>query len=641
MATQRYDITERVVSYLGIPSTTNPLYINTKFNYDYAFNGIPFLSATSEAYPYLRQLLDIRKQQIDQSNEPGEQSLSNWWLRSQSTFTGGSGIKFLEPTSDARVMRSSQYSYGLDVWTEGQVSLLNAMSSIDAGHTISCVCFDNSGVEKIITATTNRIEIRSTSGGSTGSITTGFVGSILGVVSIGNGFIFWTSTTSGGIYVVSGALTAATKIYSPSNPGSNAHTIDRVWFIKNRLIVAQTDSNGKKNLTEAGLTTATPTGLSTTHIIEIDQSSWVWSDVTETPTGFLMSGYSGNYSTISKVTLQSSGTTSALTYPVVVAELPLGETVRTIRGYLGSYVGIGTSQGIRVGTIDSTGSITYGPLIVKTTNPVTHVVGFDRFLWFAAKSSVNGFTGTYRVDLSDPDAADFFPYAGDVVTTGNDGVTNMSMLSTGKVVLSTDSGKLWIEGSTKVTNGTLRTGLIRYSTIESKVFKRIRIRGNIQNGNTIVVSSVSQDNAVTSLFTYTAGSINEEVQITPSTPLDCLAFQFDITSTGTSSPLLYSYQIKSLPAVNKGENIQVNLLCFDYETDKHGNRLGVESSSKTRFELLRDSIKNGDTAIMQDLNTGEKVVVVIDGLDFKQTAPPRAGMSGFGGILTITARTIV
>lgn len=48
--------------------------------YDYAVNGIPFLSAASKDSPYGRQSAKVNKDQIDTSKEVGEQSLSNWWL---------------------------------------------------------------------------------------------------------------------------------------------------------------------------------------------------------------------------------------------------------------------------------------------------------------------------------------------------------------------------------------------------------------------------------------------------------------------------------------------------------------------------------------------------------------------------------
>ena len=626
MPTQRYDITEDVVSYLGIPQAQDTLFSNTSFNYDYAFNGIPFLSATSEQYPYRRQLIDIRKQQFDASNDPGEQSLTGWWLRSQSSFTGGAGIKFLEPTSDERVMRSYDYSYGLDVWTEGQVSLLNTMSSSSTSQNFMCV-FNDNGTERIVTASATTITIRDTAGASVTTVSMAAVsGNVKEIISAGDRFVAWTDANK--IYYYNRATTAMVQHHSFASG-----TIQGLWLVKNRLIVALSSE-----LREVPIIWGSG---SDTSAVTAPNTSWTWSSVIETPVGFLAAGYSGNYSAVYQIGLDSAGSIVKLTAPRITTEMPLGEIIWALRGYLGVYVGIGTSKGFRVGTIDSSGFLTYGPLIATTANAVTNIVANDSYMWFGAKSSVNGSTGTFRIDLSSPDNSGFFPYAGDVTTTGTDGIIDMAMLSTGKMVISTDGGKLWIETSTKLSSGVLRTGLMRFSTFEPKVFKRVRLRGSIPGNCGITISSVTQAGVANSLFTSTSASIGQDIQVTPSEPIDCLAFQFELTSNGTSTPVFYGYQIKSLPAVTKGENIQVSLFCFDYETDKHGTRFGIEESSRVRFSLLRDAVNNGDTVTMQNLNTGEQLIVVVDGFDFTQTAPPRPGMSGFGGILTITVRTIL
>ena len=57
--------------------------------------------------------------------EPGEQTLTSWWLRSQSSFHYGQGVKFFEPAQDESLRFQYTYSKGCDVWTKGQVTLLS------------------------------------------------------------------------------------------------------------------------------------------------------------------------------------------------------------------------------------------------------------------------------------------------------------------------------------------------------------------------------------------------------------------------------------------------------------------------------------------------------------------------------------
>jgi len=104
-------------------------YTASGYAYDVAINGLPFFIAASDDNPYRRVTAQYRKQQIDQSREPGEQTLTGWWLRSQSSFHYGQGIKFFEPIQDESLRFQYTESKGLDVWTKGQATLLKSCNS--------------------------------------------------------------------------------------------------------------------------------------------------------------------------------------------------------------------------------------------------------------------------------------------------------------------------------------------------------------------------------------------------------------------------------------------------------------------------------------------------------------------------------
>ena len=93
------DITEAIPYTLSNPAGSTS-YIATGEAYDVALAGLPFFIGASDEIPYRRVTAQYRKQQIDQSREPGEQTLTGWWLRSQSSFHYGQGIKFFEPIQD-------------------------------------------------------------------------------------------------------------------------------------------------------------------------------------------------------------------------------------------------------------------------------------------------------------------------------------------------------------------------------------------------------------------------------------------------------------------------------------------------------------------------------------------------------------
>jgi len=130
---------------VGIPyPLSNPAgsttYSPTGVNYDFAFSGLPFFAAMDDQTPYRRVTAQYRKQQIDQTREAGEQTLTGWWLRSQSSFHQGAGIKFFEPIQDESLRFQYTDSKGVDVWTRGQVTLLN---DVDATHHTTANLNDN------------------------------------------------------------------------------------------------------------------------------------------------------------------------------------------------------------------------------------------------------------------------------------------------------------------------------------------------------------------------------------------------------------------------------------------------------------------------------------------------------------------
>jgi hypothetical protein len=124
-----YDITEGIPVPLSNPSTTVN-YTPTAEAYDVAINGQPFFIAANDDSPYRRVTAQYRKQQIDQTREAGEQTLTGWWVRSQSSFHQGQGIKFFEPLQDESLRFQYTESKGLNVWEKGQVTLINDVDSV-------------------------------------------------------------------------------------------------------------------------------------------------------------------------------------------------------------------------------------------------------------------------------------------------------------------------------------------------------------------------------------------------------------------------------------------------------------------------------------------------------------------------------
>jgi len=93
------DITDPIPYPLSNPAGGQN-YASIGIAYDVAIAAQPFFLNNTDETPYRRVTAQYRKNQVDMSREPGEQTLTGWWLRSQSTFHYGQGIKFFEPAQD-------------------------------------------------------------------------------------------------------------------------------------------------------------------------------------------------------------------------------------------------------------------------------------------------------------------------------------------------------------------------------------------------------------------------------------------------------------------------------------------------------------------------------------------------------------
>ena len=125
------DITEDFAYDLAVSAEATNNYQLSDISFDIAVNNMPFFIAATDEQPYRRESAPYKREQIDQTTEPGEQSFTGWWFRSQSSFHLGAGAKFFEPVQDETLRFRFQDSEGVDVWTKGQASLLK---DVDTSH---------------------------------------------------------------------------------------------------------------------------------------------------------------------------------------------------------------------------------------------------------------------------------------------------------------------------------------------------------------------------------------------------------------------------------------------------------------------------------------------------------------------------
>jgi hypothetical protein len=631
------DITEGLVYNLSNPAgSTN--YSSTGEAYDIAIAGLPFFLMNSDDAPYRRVTAQYRKQQIDQSREPGEQTLTGWWLRSQSSFHLGAGIKFFEPIQEESLRFQYTESKGIDIWTRGQATLLNDTASFYSGSAPAQLIGFNDGTNDCIYVTDGSALKKITTGGSATTITqAGTASTIYSITTDGSNYYFINGTKvhKGSV----GASPADAEIYN--TPGVTRATIR---FVKQRLILAIGNVLYELNA-NATSSAALPTALYT-H----PNANWVWSSIAEGPQAIYVSGYdpNGTSSSVFKITLDAAVPNSlgfpTLSVPTVIIDMPEGERINDFDVYLGAYAILATNLGFRVGISDATGDVQYGPLLFKDA-PCTAIAFRDSFAYIASK--IDGEAGLVRVDLGTNVLAGslFFPWAWDLVATGTTTTASqVAFFGNSDRAAFTNGNNTWAESTTSlVPSGYLRTGYIRYNTLETKIFKLMQARVDTTNGG-INIDSVDYANNFYGIGSFAQGAAVPEVNISyPQQSQEYLGFQFTLSRSSTDSskgPLFTGYQIKSLPAIPRQRLIQYPLSCFDHESDHFGVEVGFEGSAYDRMSQL-ESIENlGDTIRVEDFRTGESYIGLIEELDFRNTTPSDKRFSGYGGTLLVTIRTV-
>jgi hypothetical protein len=365
--------------------------------YDYSIAGLKFVAATSSDNPSERAFARVSKEMVNTSPQPGDASLDGWWIRSATDWTGGAGYEFMEPIEQDPIPRTYAFSYGVDPWTNpGEITLLRTpfpsvglpsptpkgvRSSFAAYGPYVYVAIDKRVyryTKKDITTANNDVP--------TGISFAVLPSEVIQLV-VGQGYLLASTAKDGVLRIKTDAT--FTPVFTAPAPIS-------LWYAKDRWILAAGPSlyeavvkDTAQDLTKPLYTSPDPT--------------FVWSSVTGTPGAILVSGYSNqddSYSAIYAITVESSqGGAPTLTTPTVTAEFPSGEYLRDIQGYLGTYLLISTSRGVRLGLVGDNGQVTYGPLLGCIPGQGRFVTA-DRFAWLPVYDAGEGRSGVIRFDLS-------------------------------------------------------------------------------------------------------------------------------------------------------------------------------------------------------------------------------------------------
>lgn len=602
--------------------------------YDVALAGMPWMLKVDNDHPLTRAGAPVRKEQVDQQQIPGEQSLAGWWLRSQATFVGGQGLLYQDPSSDNQYAIRYAEGVGVNPWVNGKLTLLRETSQriVDGTSDKHHVVGWSDGTDRYWSAVGN--VLKSDTGSAVTTITWGGANTIRSLTSDGTRYY-----AADNVNVYRGTGNGA----GSSLCATGTTSVVTRW-VKGRLMLAQ--DNLVYEVDNAGTKT-----LKFTHL----NPSFVFTDFAEGTNAIYAAGYAGSQSSIYKFVLDNTGAVPTLASGgIQTAQLPRGEVVYALTAYLGSFVGIGTSRGFRVGQIDDNGDIQYGPLLIENSSGVRSVAAYDRFFFVGATNAIEGDSGLYRVDLGQPiqnndvSPSVRFAYATDLqakVTGEVCSVTNFG--NSDRMALAVVGQGAYLESaSTLEASGYIKTGRVRFNTLEPKIFKFVTVKTPNSLFGSVGVSVIDPGGADTSIITVSEGSslaIQDVILAAPSTAVEWVQLKLSFTRSGsdtTEGGEVNGWQLKAMPGAVRQRIFTLPLLCFDKEKDRSGQLVGREGRTLARLETFEQIFARGDAVSFQDLRSGMSYLVVIDDYRFEQRAQPANNQSKYGGILWVELRTI-
>jgi len=639
--------------------------------YDVMIGNLGFRYATDQNFPFRRTTEQTTINRIDQSYEPGEQTLSKLpWIKSQSSFHGGAGEQNLEAPFTAFQYQQEQVAHirfdtslGVDVWTPGKVTRLPDCSFWSFGfNATEMVTASVNDIDYAVIGGTHSLYQVAWTGGvdSTPTITAinltdsqfGGMGNVTVQSLTTDGYSYYaliTLGTAGSIagvlsFVISGAMNSTAAPVQLYNAGSTQIT-GTVGWAKERLMAVI--ANKMYELPVAGVTPNS--SLPATAVYGHPQSNWGWTAISESPDGVLAAGATGNQASILKITLDTSGATPVLAGASSAAKLPLGEIVNVMDNYLGTYVCLGTNKGVRVASFDTySGNMVYGPLSLTTTQPVYGLCGADRFVYAGySNQQADGSTGLARLDLSfQIDTAGRLAWAPDLrppstAPTGRGTVTAVSVLPhSGRIIFLTAEGihvQQGVAGNDPGAQYWLRTSRIRYGTSEPKLFKLGSVRGTLDTSS-IHVLGLTPFSGTADLGTFgpIVGGNPGNFRL-PTGLNEWIQLEFHLNGQGC---VFNSYQARAFPAPQRQHLIEFTVSLFENESDDNNDLQIDPLLPRARYEAVKQMEAAGNEVNFVEFTPTGPVStrVLIEQIELISPYRFPNATEAFGGYLTFHLR---
>lgn len=557
-----------------------------------AINGRPYM-IDSRSGRFTRQFDQRVRDSQDNSTAPGESAISpqGLWRRGQNSWHFGAGQKYADDAAaqDYRFFKSK----GVNVWTKGQLTLLNATK-----------------VSLANTATTSNMVVQD------GRVYVSFNGDVKYTTDPYASSPTWTDCTGEPAATCNAMATNGEKIFfgfandgvRVLDPATSVSAISGTKFINTsdnyymlgfaKGFMFGSHDHQLRNIQNSG---------SNSVVITPFDTAFTWVGVATGQNAVYAAGYAQKKSLIYKVTIKSDGT---LDTGSVALELPTGEVVTAISGYLGGIV-LGTNKGVRYCTADSSNNLVAGA-IIPTSGSVKKFTSNDKYIWFTWSNYDNESTGLGRLDLSNFIAPNTPAFATDLMYTSTADVLNVVTFNDKHCFVVSGVGVIAEDTNNLVASGSIETGIYRWGIPDRKFAPRFDIRVQPLVGS--VSASVSfESGEYESIGTHSDQTDTEHTFLAPEDKFIEASYQLTLTrQTATTGPTLTRWMSRAYAAPSRSRLISVPVLIHS-TLNVHGKDYYMDVEAER--DILDNLVSNPRIITYQE--KGDTYSVIVEDVEWQ------------------------
>lgn len=557
-----------------------------------AINGRPYL-IDSRSGRFTRQFDARVRDSQDNSTAPGEAAISpqGLWRRGQNSWHFGAGQKYADvaDSQDYRFYKSK----GINPWTKGQLTLLNGtkLSLSNAATTQHMVVQDG----RVYVSLNGDVKFTTDPFATSPTWTdcTGEPGGTCTAMAT-DGYKIYLAFPSDGIRQI--IPNTSTSVISTTKFVNSTDSYYMLGFAKQFMFGAH--DHKLRSIASGG---------SPSDVVVPSDTEFRWVGVATGQNAVYAAGYSGKKSLIFKVTIKADGT---LDSGVVALELPTGEVVSTISGYLGAIL-IGTNKGVRYCSTDSNSNLVAGA-IIPTSGDVKKFSSNDRFSWFTWTNYDGTSGGLGRLDLSNFIAANTPAFATDLMYNSTADVTNVVIFNDKAVFTISGVGVIVEDTANLVASGTIETGRYQWGIPDRKFAPRFDIRVEPLVGS--ISAEVATDNgAYNSIGTHNDTGDTEHTFLAPENKFIDAGYRLTLTrATATTGPTFTRWMARAYAAPVRSRLISVPVLL--HSVLRAGNKdyfMDVENER----DLLDNLVTNPRIVSYQE--KGDTYSVIVEDIEWQ------------------------